>query len=269
MYCQVTATSIFQIPKAKMWIIILQMFLQLMNHTGGKEVSKCKIFVLLDKKLGPSYIFQDIDRISPRAVFFYTILRDGMYDNIVFQTNLYAQQKGKSFKPITKSELRIFMGINFLMGIKKSPSYRDYWSANVSLRCDFIANAMGRTRFEWILPHLHLNDNMSEVPRDDPRFDKLHKVRPLLGCLNSQFQSCYNPSEIQTIDGSMIKFNTMPRGESDWRMDPSSISVTKRTDTKSVMFIANMHNPLEMSTVSRRKKDGTIIDVTAPIIVNF
>lgn len=90
MYCQVTATSIFQIPKAKMWIIILQMFLQLMNHTGGKEVSKCKNFYW---SRNGTVIFHDLDRISPRAAFD-TILSDAMYDN-VFQTILYAQQKGK------------------------------------------------------------------------------------------------------------------------------------------------------------------------------
>lgn len=45
--------------------------------------------------------------------------------------------------------------------------------------------------------------------------------------------------------------NTVSRGESAWRMDPSGISVTKWVDTKPVMSISNMHNPSDMGSVSR------------------
>lgn len=44
--------------------------------------------------------------------------------------------------------------------------------------------------------------------------------------------------------------NTVSRGESDWRMDLSGISLTKWVDIKPIMFISNMYNPSEMGTVS-------------------
>lgn len=47
---------------------------------------------------------------------------------LAFQTNLYAQQESKPYKPTTAKELRTFLGINLLMGIKRTPSYRNHWS---------------------------------------------------------------------------------------------------------------------------------------------
>lgn len=92
------------------------------------------------------------------------------------------------------------------MAMKKQASYKDYWSSDPCFRDEFIANAMSRERFTWLLVHLHLNDNQSQPKRDDPSYDRLYRVRLLLEHLNRQFQTCYNPSEIQSVDYSVIKF---------------------------------------------------------------
>ena len=42
--------------------------------------------------------------------------------------------------------------------------------------------------------------------RGDDNFDKLYKVRPFLNKLNAQFDECYHPSQNQSVDESMIKF---------------------------------------------------------------
>lgn len=166
-----------------MWITILQIFLHLLNHTGGKEFCKSKSYVLLVTQWDrlPSFKILTVFHLLLILILFLVML----CMMVLFSENIYGQQKGKSFKPITKSEVQIFMGINFLVSIKKCPSYRDYWSANICLRCDFIANAMSRTRFELILTHLHLNDNTFEVRGDDPQFHRLYKVRPFLDCLTN------------------------------------------------------------------------------------
>jgi len=44
---------------------------------------------------------------------------------------LYATQKKLKFDLLDKLEMLTFLGINITMGIKKLPSYRDYWSNNV------------------------------------------------------------------------------------------------------------------------------------------
>lgn len=55
-------------------------------------------------------------------------ISDDIIDSIVFQTNLYAVQQGKRYTPSNEKEIRTFIGINFIMGINKLPSYRDAWS---------------------------------------------------------------------------------------------------------------------------------------------
>lgn len=125
---------------------------------------------------------------------------------LVFQTNLYAQQQGKPYTPTTLEEMRSFLGLNLLMGIKRSPSYRDYWSTAPELHDPFISKVMPVNRFGWLLSHLHLNDNILQPARDHPNFDKLYKVRPLLTELSKTFAENYLPTELLAIDESMIKF---------------------------------------------------------------
>lgn len=125
---------------------------------------------------------------------------------VVFQTNLYAQQAGKPYTPTTEQEMRSFLGLNLLMGIKRSPSYRDYWSSAPDLHDPFISKIMTVNRFGWLLSHLHLNDNVLQPPRAHPDFDRLYKVRPLLSELSRSFATNYLPKEYLAIDESMIKF---------------------------------------------------------------
>ena len=103
------------------------------------------------------------------------------------------------------------------------PSYRHFWSSDSLLQIDFVANAMSRVRYDWILSNLHLNDNNKAPNRDDINFDKLYKVRPFITSLCNQFMKNYNPTEHQFIDESMIKF----KGRSSLKQH-MSLKPTKR-----------------------------------------
>lgn len=146
----------------------------------------------------PEFI-KDLDNPDPVTLFqlFFT---DEFLEFIAYQTNLYAQQEGKPFKPTDKIEMKMFIAINLLMGIKKSPSYRDYWSSSPLLNDPYISSLMPCKRFSWLLSNLHLNDNSLLPPRADPQFDKLYKIRPLLTHLQDRFQECFLLSEHVSID---------------------------------------------------------------------
>ena len=58
-------------------------------------------------------------------------------DHLVFHTNLYANRQ----------EITAFISVNFLMGVKLLPSYRDYWSSRLELRDSYISSAISRDRF--------------------------------------------------------------------------------------------------------------------------
>ena len=141
--------------------------------------------------------------------------------SIVFQTNLYATQEGKNFVHVSLSEL-----LNLLMGIKKLPSYSDYWSSCEALHDAYILSLMSVKRFSWILGHLHLNDNSLQPKRGDDKFHKLYKIRPLIIHLSERFLSVFRLGKNQAVNESMVKF----KGRSSLKQympkkNPSSVGI--------------------------------------------
>ena len=64
---------------------------------------------------------------------------------------------------------------------------------------------MTRICFQQIFRFLHLADSALQIPRGEPGYDKLYKVRKLLDILTEKFKPNYTPSEYVTID-EMIPF---------------------------------------------------------------
>lgn len=142
--------------------------------------------------------------------FFETIFTEDMVLKIVEETNRYALEKSsKNWTPITSEEVRVFIEICIFMGIHRLPSTDHYWSSDPSLRVDVISDTMPIKRFKKIVENIHLNDNSTQLPRSDPGYDKLHKVRPIVDLLNSVIanESIYKPSSFASVDESMVPFN--------------------------------------------------------------
>lgn len=154
---------------------------------------------------GAADFVKELNRPSPTDLFLLLFSED-LIDKIVFHTNLYATQRAKPFRPTTLEEMKTFIGINILMGIKKLPSYRDYWSTSPMLHDNYISSLIPVKRFSWILSHLHFNDNNLQPQRGDPSYDKLYKIRPVIDELQKKFWDCYLPSQNLSIDESMIRF---------------------------------------------------------------
>ncbi|XP_049942547.1 piggyBac transposable element-derived protein 4-like [Schistocerca serialis cubense] len=133
--------------------------------------------------------------------FFETLIK-----HIVFQTNLYATQKGKIFVPTNEVKIKTFIGINLYMGITKKPSYRHYWSTDPDLGESSISKLLPVKRFSWVMSNLHLNDNSIAPDRNSQNYDKLYNLRPFLDHLNRKFQDCYKPHQKLAIDEAMVKF---------------------------------------------------------------
>ncbi|XP_047106101.1 piggyBac transposable element-derived protein 3-like [Schistocerca piceifrons] len=123
-------------------------------------------------------------------------------EDIVFQTNLYATQKGKILN-LKEHELLVFLVINLFMGYHKLSSWKHYWSACDDHVISIVRRCMSRDRFDFILINLYVNDN-TKIPERNT--DKLYKIRPLLTALNKQFMSIYRGTRELSIDDSMIVF---------------------------------------------------------------
>lgn len=61
-------------------------------------------------------------------------------------------------------------------------------------------------RFGWFLSNLHCNDSSLKLKRGSPSFDKLYKLRTVIGKLSECFLKSKNLTQNLTIDESMVKF---------------------------------------------------------------
>jgi hypothetical protein len=126
----------------------------------------------------------------------------GIVDHIVYQSNLYAVQKGHTLK-LKREELISFIGVNFLMGYHQLPSIKHFWSTQPDLGVSVVQQTMSRNRFQEILRYLHLNDNSKITPQCK---DKCFKLRPLIDSLNATFCSVYRGTREWSVDESMVLF---------------------------------------------------------------
>ena len=126
---------------------------------------------------------------------FELFIDDEILKHIVTETNTYARLKNQSyeqFRDTTVEELRCFIGILFVSGYYKLPSYRMMWEESEDVNNIMISNAMRRNRFIELLRFIHFAPSSCNI-RDE---DKCSKVRPLLDHLKEKckqyaiFDSC-------------------------------------------------------------------------------
>ena len=143
-----------------------------------------------------------------------------MFEMIAQQSTLYVVQN-KAKCRISKADIEQLTGILMKMGVVPMPRYRMYWSREY--RLDSIARRMSRDRFTDLLKNLHFNDNSKVMlDRENPGYDRLFKVRPLLNGFRDNCLKIEN-EEKQAIDEQIIPFKRkhklkmyMPRKPHRW-----------------------------------------------------
>ncbi|CAJ0928404.1 unnamed protein product [Ranitomeya imitator] len=146
--------------------------------------------------------------------FFKVFFSEAFVNLMVEQTNLYARQfldqnSGSSYSnwsPVDAVEMMQFWGLVLHMGILKKPELQQYWSVDILYNTPVFRMVMTRTRFEAIHKFLHYNDNARCPARDDPNFDRLFKVRPVIEHFNKKFAEVYVPQRDICVDESLIHF---------------------------------------------------------------
>lgn len=113
----------------------------------------------------------------------------------------YAQQIGRPFT-ISLDEMKVFLGMNFVVNYHVLQTLRNYWSTDDDMGVPFIANVMPRNRFEQIRQNLHFSDNNNHSQSSD----RAYKIRSVIQHFNLCFQATMNNSLRQSIDDHMIKF---------------------------------------------------------------
>ena len=130
---------------------------------------------------------------------------------IADKTNLFAEQVLSSeafqkFVPVTTEEIQAYFGFMLLMGINKLPCLYDYWKKDTTYFAP-ITERIPRRRFLEIARFLHFVDNsVYTIPRTDPQYDRIWKIRPVIDVLSKTFLETYTPHSVNSIDEAMIPF---------------------------------------------------------------
>ncbi|XP_021952231.1 piggyBac transposable element-derived protein 4 [Folsomia candida] len=147
---------------------------------------------------------EDISPASTPLFILQKIVTPDIVDEIITQTNLYADQKAiPNWKNVGVPELWRFFGLNMLTGVVQKPSLKDYWTRDPLTATPFFNEVMSRNRFEQILRGLHFVD--LEEPTLDTN-DRFHKMGTILPNILKNFRKLVNPGEFLTLDEELMPY---------------------------------------------------------------
>lgn len=128
-------------------------------------------------------------------------------DILVENTNLYAiKNQSKNWVETNNEEIRALLGLIIMMGLNPLTDVELFWSTDDFYNNPGISQVMTLKRYKKLIENFHVNNPNTELERSDPNYDKLAKIRPLIGILNNNFSSLCSQSSSQSIDESMVKF---------------------------------------------------------------
>lgn len=92
--------------------------------------------------------------------------------------NRYSEQKREKALDTTVKELQKFIGVLIYMSIMHFPTTRHYWNSSTGFTP--ISHVITCNRFEELKRFLRFTNNEHALPIDDPSYDKLQRIRPLI-----------------------------------------------------------------------------------------
>ena len=153
----------------------------------------------------------DYENLQSCLDFFSLFFTEEVWQLLVEQTNLYAEQKRgpeehSVWYPVTLDEMKAWVSLYLNMGLVTKPNLSCYWSTDPALNSPFCPSIMPRDRFLQILRYLHFADNTQAPRADSADYNKLYKLQPFLDLVIPKFQQVYKPNRQLAIDETLIKF---------------------------------------------------------------
>ena len=122
--------------------------------------------------------------------YFELLFEQDMFEQIATNTNHYAQYcrdqkrietndpnyEDPYWHETTVAEIRALFGVAILMGITSLPQAELYFEKNQFIGNTGIKKTFTVLRYKKLMQYLHVSDRATELPRNDPNYDKLGKV---------------------------------------------------------------------------------------------
>jgi hypothetical protein len=126
---------------------------------------------------------------------------DWFLNEIVDCSNQFIQQMRPNVKPIDLTELKKFIGIQLLMGVKRVSVERDHWAKDPLVGTPEIKSALSRNRYMAIKQIIRFYDITTTETNDS-----LIKVRKLIDHLPNVSKELFQISKEVSIDESLVAF---------------------------------------------------------------
>ncbi|XP_056142138.1 uncharacterized protein pogzb [Lampris incognitus] len=121
------------------------------------------------------------------------------------KTCLFLGTGSPGWTPVTEHEIRGFMGLVILMGIKNLPDPAHYWSWTHHDNSYTFYRAMSFKRFKQIAANIRMGSFITDEYRDNINpSDTLHIFRPMLDILSSAMWDAYQPNCCLTVDRALL-----------------------------------------------------------------
>lgn len=151
---------------------------------------------------------------------FQGLLTPDVLDLLITETNRYAEQYflahpkdtlppcslARKWVATDRPEMAAFLGILYLMGFVKLPTYLSYWSTDSLTEMKGFRSIMSRDRWLLLWQFFHVCNNDECLPRDHPNFDRIFKIRPLQDILLEKWQNAYYPGQYVSVDESIVAY---------------------------------------------------------------
>lgn len=149
---------------------------------------------------------------SKKELDFFNIIFDNVFwDNIVQETNRYAEEItncthkrriiDETWMPIDRDEIKVYFALCIIMAQVKKPKIQMNWSKRAIIETPIFRKCMPLRRFLQITRFLHFANNHASDNRD-----KLRKVKSVINYFNEKFKDVYVMEEDIAIDESLMKF---------------------------------------------------------------
>ncbi|CAF3328201.1 unnamed protein product [Rotaria socialis] len=136
------------------------------------------------------------DTVVPKGI------SDDEIDSSESEDEVIQANPNKSVR-ISEIEMPQFIGILIMTGIYCFPKQGFFWMNTT--RVESISSVMSRDRFLEIKKYVHVVDNSKQLNRNDPNFDRAHKLRPLLNIVKENFIKI-DKEEKLSVDEQIIPF---------------------------------------------------------------
>ncbi|XP_017795982.1 PREDICTED: piggyBac transposable element-derived protein 4-like [Habropoda laboriosa] len=187
------------------------------NHQLSKqwiwkeESNKPKIWEYMQTPGIGVAILDQLGRSKRELDFLYIMFDNVFWDNIVTETNRYAEQTiidenkkkkiDETWIPVNSNEIKIYFALCIIMVQVKKPKIQMNWSKRAIIETPIFRKTMPLKRFLQITRFFHFaNNDMTD------KMDKLREVTPVINCFNKKFKEVYVMEENIAIDESLMKF---------------------------------------------------------------